>query len=368
MNRNYLEKLFNIEPYCLESSKKKELLSDILNDLTSYHIDNCDEYRKIINAIGYDKTKRHTLEEFPFLPVRIFKEYNLRSISDEHVATTMTSSGTSGQQVSKIFLDKETSLNQKKALSHIISSYIGSKRLPLLIIDSKSTLKDRKLFGARGAGILGFSILGRDITYALDSDMNLDLDVIRDFLDRHRGEDKLLFGYTFIVWQHFYLKLTEEKIKLDFERNSKLFHIGGWKKLQELAVDDGVYRNSLKEQCNIGSVHNYYGMAEQLGSVYVQCEYGHMHTSNFSDIIIRNPLDWSVQPRGKEGLIELVSTLPKSYPGHVILTEDMGVVEGEDDCPCGRKGKYFKILGRVKNAEIRGCSDTYADKFERKQR
>ena len=31
----------------------------------------------------------------------------------------------------------------------------------------------------------------------------------------------------------------------------------------------------------------------------------------------------------------------------------------KDNCPCGRYGKYFKIYGRIKNAEIRGCSDTY---------
>ena len=35
-------------------------------------------------------------------------------------------------------------------------------------------------------------------------------------------------------------------------------------------------------------------------------------------------------------------------------------VIGEDDCPCGRSGKYFRINGRLKMAEIRGCSDTYA--------
>ena len=47
----------------------------------------------------------------------------------------------------------------------------------------------------------------------------------------------------------------------------------------------------------------------------------------------------------------------------MLLTEDEGVILGEDDCPCGRKGKYFHIHGRIKNAEIRGCSDTYAAKF-----
>ena len=48
-----------------------------------------------------------------------------------------------------------------------------------------------------------------------------------------------------------------------------------------------------------------------------------------------------------------------SYPGHSLLTEDEGVLLGEDDCKCGRLGKYFLVLGRVKNAEIRGCSDAY---------
>ena len=59
-----------------------------------------------------------------------------------------------------------------------------------------------------------------------------------------------------------------------------------------------------------------------------------------------------------------MSTIPESYPGHSLLTEDEGRILGIDDCPCGRKGKYFKIHGRLKNAEIRGCSDTYADKFK----
>ena len=45
------------------------------------------------------------------------------------------------------------------------------------------------------------------------------------------------------------------------------------------------------------------------------------------------------------------------------IGEDEGIILGEDDCPCGRKGKYFKILGRLKDAEIRGCSDTYATKY-----
>ena len=63
------------------------------------------------------------------------------------------------------------------------------------------------------------------------------------------------------------------------------------------------------------------------------------------------------------GIIQTLSILPISYPGHSLLTEDEGILLGEDDCECGRLGKYFKILGRLKNSELRGCSDTYAEHF-----
>ncbi len=360
-----LEDLLAIPPYSLEKKEKAECLTCLLKRLTEGHRERCPEYRKITEALGYNENEVKTLEDIPFIPVRLFKEYDLYSLPKEQISLTMTSSGTTGQQVSRIALDAETSRNQKKVLSHIITSYIGKHRLPLLILDSKKTLRDRRLFGARGAGILGFSILGRNVEYALDENMNLDFDAVNMFLEKHEGEQKLLFGYTFMIWQHVYLPLKEKGQKLDFGAESTLFHIGGWKKLRDIAVTDAVYKDALRESCNIHRIYNYYGMAEQLGSVYVECEYGHMHASDFSDIIIRNPLDFSAQPIGKKGLIELVSTIPRSYPGHAILTEDEGIILGEDDCPCGRKGKYFKILGRVKNAEIRGCSDTYADRLSK---
>ena len=98
----------------------------------------------------------------------------------------------------------------------------------------------------------------------------------------------------------------------------------------------------------------------------MECECGHLHASVYSDVIIRRAKDLSVAEVGEEGIVEVVSAIPESYPGHCLLTEDKGVILGEDDCPCGRSGKYFKITGRLKNAEIRGCSDTYATDFSRR--
>ena len=167
-----------------------------------------------------------------------------------------------------------------------------------------------------------------------------------------------MFGYTYMIWAFVIKALESSGQKLNI-KNGFLFHIGGWKKLKDEAVSTKEFNDRTRAVLGNVRIHNYYGMAEQLGSVFVECEEGHMHVSNFSDIIIRNPKDFSACEVGQKGLIELISLLPTSYPGQCLLSEDEGVTLGVDDCPCGRLGKYFKILGRVKNAEIRGCSDTY---------
>ena len=74
-----------------------------------------------------------------------------------------------------------------------------------------------------------------------------------------------------------------------------------------------------------------------------------------------DPVTLSPLQTGEEGLIQLLSILPSSYPGHSLLTEDLGVLKGQDDCACGRKGRYFIVTGRLSQAETRGCSDTLSN-------
>ncbi len=353
-----LEKLLQMSPYSLDKVEKQTIYQKALSDLTRHHYAFCPEYKKILDIINYDVKNDYEMEQQPMIPVRLFKEYELLSVPRNEIVKTMTSSGTSGQKVSKIFLDKKNTKDQTKVLVDIISSYIGRKRLPLLILDTKLVLKDRNMFSARGAGIVGFSTFGKDIAYALDENMNLNFSIIVEFLKKHKEETILMFGYTYMIWKYVVCALQKENISLQIQ-SGKLFHIGGWKKLKDQAVSSQKYNETIQKVLGNIAVYNYYGMAEQLGSVFVECEYGHMHCSNYSDILIRRSKDFSVANIGEKGLIELVSLLPYSYPGHILLTEDEGEILGEDDCPCGRKGKYFKIYGRIKGAEIRGCSDTY---------
>jgi len=309
--------------------------------------------------LGFDPTIKFTVEKMPFIPVRLFKDYELSSVEKSLIIKTMTSSGTTEQSVSRIFLDRVTATNQTKVLVKIASNFVGAKRLPMLILDTKSVVKDRNLFSARGAGILGFSMLGRDVTYAFDEDMQLDFTKIEAFCNKHKDENILLFGFTHMIWEYFYKNLSKSGRQLALE-NGILIHGGGWKKLSDQAVGNDAFKEALEKECGIKRVHNYYGMVEQTGSVFMECEAGYLHSSIFSDVIMRRTKDFSTCRINETGLIQLVSLLPWSYPGHNILSEDMGEIVGEDDCSCGRLGTYFKVHGRIKSAEIRGCSDTHA--------
>ncbi len=360
-----LDNFLSIAPYSLGHEEKEKLLTNRLLEQTTHHREKCPEYARILDAVGFDAAQVTTPADIPFLPVRLFKELSLKSIGDDEIVKTMTSSGTSGQAVSRIYLDRETSSNQQKTMVKIVSDFTGSTRMPMIILDCPSVVKDRKMFSARGAGILGFSIFGSKRIYALNDEMQLDVEGLQEFLEKYSNQPILLFGFTFMVWQHFYqelVRLREQGVVFDLS-NGILIHGGGWKKLVNESVSQEEFHRRLQDVCGLHHIHDYYGMVEQTGCIYMQCEYGHLHASIFSDVIMRRPIDFGVCEVGEPGIIQVVSSIPESYPGHSLLTEDEGILLGEDDCPCGRKGKYFKINGRLKNAEIRGCSDTYAAKF-----
>ena len=353
----FLEK----EVYQAKKEEKQVLLQERLGQLTRYHYANCPEYQGMLDALGFSPENDVPCSDLPFLPVSLFKKMKLASVPDDQIVRVLTSSGTSGQAVSRICLDGETARLQQQALARIVCSYIGTKRLPMIILDCPSVLRDREKISARGAGILGFSVFGRQRIFALDDDMKLDLEGVRRFLKEHAGERILLFGFTFMIWQYFYRELQKlPPMTLDLSEGI-LIHGGGWKKLQSESVSPQAFRQGLAQACGIRQVHDYYGMAEQTGAICMECECGHLHTSIFSDVIIRDPQDLTVCGPGKRGIIQVLSVLPGSYPGHSLLTEDEGTLLGEDDCPCGRKGKYFIVHGRIKHAEVRGCSDTYGD-------
>ena len=354
-----LSEYIELPQFSVDSTNKQNFMFAEGKELNKYHYSNSKEYARICDVIFPDSFSAKNVEDLPFLPVSSFKNFDLKSINEDKVYKVLTSSGTTGTVPSRIYLDRETSVLQTKSLSKIVGHILGSARLPMLIIDSKDVIKNRESFSARGAGILGLSTFGKDHTYLLDENYHVDKDVLNVFLDKYNGEPIFIFGFTFMVWQYLHELAIERKI--DFSK-AIMIHSGGWKKLVEMSVDNQTFKKEMFKKFGLSKVYNFYGMIEQIGSIFIENSKGYLHCPNFADVIIRNPVDFSVQPHGTKGLIQVISLLPRSYPGYSILTEDIGVIMGEDDDNDGWKGKYFQILGRAKKAELRGCSDTFSSK------
>lgn len=336
--------------FTLAQGAKEAVLLPELVALTERHRRACLPYQRILDAIGAVGPYAR-VADLPWLPVRLFKTHELRSVPESAVFRVLTSSGTTGQRPSRVYLDREAAAAQPRMLAATLRAVLGGRRLPMLIVDSRSAVRGPAL-SARGAGVLGMMNFGRDHTFVLDEGGGLDAATVRGFLARHGGEPYLIFGFTFMVWSHL------RELGLDLSQGV-LIHSGGWKRLAEQAVDNATFRRRLGEECGLRRIHDFYGMVEQIGTVFLEGpDGGGLYCPDFADVVIRDPETWQEAPVGVPGLIEVVSTLPTSYPGHVLLTEDLGVVHGVDDGVW--PGKRFSVLGRLPRAEARGCSDTSA--------
>lgn len=344
-------------PYSLVQAERDALLLHGLNDLTAHHYAKCAPYKRIIDGAWGGATKADTLADIPYLPVSLFKTQELKSVPEEDVRVTLTSSGTTGQAVSRIFLDKDASANQQRTLANSLMHVLGKRRLPMLVIDTDAVFKDPKRMSARGAGVLGIMRYGRDHCFALDEKEQPNFAAVETFVRNNKGQQFFMFGFTFMVWINFYEQFKD--VGLDLSQ-ATLIHSGGWKKMVQRSVDNQTFRAAMERAFGLTRIYNFYGMVEQIGSIFLEGPGGLLYPPNFADVIIRDPVTWKPAPHGEMGVIQTVSLLPVSYPGHSLLTEDIGVVEAIDPGIDGWMGKGLRIEGRVAKAEIRGCSDVIA--------
>ena len=352
-----LKNIIKYSPYSLEKSQKNKLFKDFFTELTFHHYKKCKDYKKIIKNLKFKiKNRKNELQDFPMLPVKTFKTFKLISVNKKKIVKKLVSSGTTGQNLSEIYLDKKNANDQMVILSRIIEKILGKKRLPMLIIDQNPKLKNRSIFNARAAAIFGFSLFGRDYCYLLNEKNEIDYQALNNFLKKHENERFFIFGFTSLIYEYLIKKLSTSLLVSNF-KNGILLHGGGWKKLEKIKINNELFKKKISKKLKLNNIYNYYGLVEQTGSIFIESKKcGYFHASIYSDILIRDH-NFKVLEKDSRGLIQLFSLLPTSYPGHNILTEDIGELKGEDDCKCGLKGKYFIVHGRAKKSEMRGCSD-----------
>lgn len=347
-----IEQLLSNEPYALSTDQKAAGFLDAMRAACTWHQHN-PAFAEQMPASEVGDCQR--IEDLPFLDVDAFKQCLQLSVPESEVVRIVESSGTSGN-ASQVGLDEITIGRQQRSLARILESYLGPDRKHFLVFDNKQAVAaSGKRTSSRASGLRGMTLFAKSMQFLLSPELEPDAKLFDRALRKVPDDAEVcIWGFTWML--HAASKKLENEPELLGKLREKLsvaakvvvLHVGGWKQLEQEKVSKPDFNQQLATTLGIDpkSILDVYGMTEHLGTVYLDDEYGFKSVSAYSDVIIRDVETLQPLGVGEVGRIQLLTPVPHSYPGVSILTTDLGRLEGIDDCPTGRRGKYFTFQGR----------------------
>ena len=353
--------LLEIRPYVMDPNERRERLLELLKSELAYARGS---NQRVCNYLRHWPTNFLSAKEIadlPYLPVTALKANPpLSLVAASEIRRTITSSATSAQQPSRVVLDAVASRRMAKGVVAILRDFIGPRRRPYLVIDIPENIRSRAELGARSAAIQSLMPFATEIVCCLRRDpqgeFGLDLARLLSSAMKWGEMEVLVYGFTYVIWTQLVQPLEQKGITLAMP-NIHVLHSGGWKRLEGVSKDAFNRGVASVFGCSTDRVIDYYGLVENVGVIYPDCECGYKHVPAFAEVIVRDPLTLAPAPAGQAGMLQVCSVLPTSFPGFLLLTEDLAELVGEDGCRCGRRGTYFRYLRRVPKAEMRGCGN-----------
>ena len=361
-----LDLLLQQRPYGLSAEEKRSVFLPAVQEALQYHYEHCELYRRWADKRRFDVRKPlGDAVSVPFLPVSIFKRLALSSVPETEVVRVLASSATTSQVPSRVALDQETRNRQMRVLAQLLSEVLGPARRPFIVLDCPPQAgPGAGELSARIAGLRGYLLAASQTHYVMTNNQGrpeLDLPRFRSVLAELAASRTpfCLLGYTYIFYQYVLRPLREAGLRWELPDDTVAIHFGGWKKLAGQAVSKAVLNETAREVFGLpaGAVRDIYGFTEQLGVIYPDGPDGFKRVPVYSEVIVRDPRTLEPLPDGEAGLLEFITPLPHSYPGTALLLDDWGRKIPAREAGA-ESGAAFEVLGRIKNAEVRGCGDT----------
>ncbi|HTW57388.1 MAG TPA: hypothetical protein VMD99_04635 [Terriglobales bacterium] len=368
-----IDSLLAEAPYGVDPRQRRGALLALFKKQLAHAGERNRLFRNYVEHWPVDFREAREIADLPYLPVGVFKtDPPLALVDAGEIKRTLTSSATTGQAPSRIVLDAATARRMTKGVLTIARDFIGPERRPYLVVDTPENLATQSQLGARSAAVQALGSFATEIVSCLlsgpDGTSSLDLEKLLAYSSRWQRNEILVYGFTYVLWTQLVEPLRRQGVRLNLP-NARVLHSGGWKRLLQRAVTREVFAEGVTSVfgCAPERIIDYYGMVENVGVIYPDCDHGNKHVPAFAEVIVRNPLTLSPVKAGQRGLIQVCSALPTSFPGFLLLTEDTAEVVGDDNCPCGRRGMTFRFAGRVPKAEVRGCGNLEHTRFRQLQ-
>lgn len=289
-------------------------------------------YRKYIEAIGRDAAMVKSLTDIPFLPIRFFKTHPVVTTEFEP-QVIFESSGTTGSINSK-HLVKDVGLYAQSFMKAFEQFYGDIKEYCILGLlpsylergNSSLVLMVDRLIKESGHPKSGFYLNELE-----------DLSKTLNELEA-AGQKTILIGVTYALID--FAERFPQELK-----HTIIMETGGMKGRRRELIRPEVH-DLLKQGFGVDKIHSEYGMTELLSQAYSNGA-GIFNSPPWMCVALReesDPLSVSLSPgRGVLNIIDLANIYSCSF----IATDDLGVLH---------KDESFEVLGRMDNAEVRGCS------------
>ncbi len=361
-----IEELFAAGPYGLADDAKQPLLLDAILTELGHHYEHSAPYRRWCDARRFDPGHfSGRLADLPAVPVSVFKLLgpSLVSVPDGDVRFRLHSSATSGVP-STVLVDKVTAKRQAVAMAKVMADYLGTCRRPFVVFDVDPAGPHRAAIGARRAATLAYLRFSSSAHFVIDADrdgnLRLNEERLAEAIGSLAGSPAVAFGFTYVLFAEVG-RLRSVGAELTLPAGSTVLHIGGWKQLESERVTRTAFADVIGTAFGVAAdrVIDVYGFTEQMGLNYPDCAEGWKHVPVFAEVQVLDPATRAPLADGTSGLMSFATPIPHSYPGNVVVTDDLGVVDARP-CPCGRLGRRFRIVGRVQAADVRGCGDVMA--------
>lgn len=342
-----------------------ELFAGAMREALSWHLAKCPDFRNFMRESGLPQDLDIIApEDIPPLLVTIFKEFRLISVPESQVKIELTSSGTGGRK-SAIVLDNRSYRRIQKIVSNIFDSlgmvnhrqmvnYLCFTYDPRKAGSVGTAFSDKMLTGLTGRRSVFYAIRWNEA--ANDFEFDLDATVKKLIEFNRRPEPVRILGFPAYLWQ-VCNRLEENGIRLELGAESYIITGGGWKMHKDQEVTKEIFKDRVEKilgmpGCNIRDL---FGMVEH-GIPYVDCECSRLHVPVYARVRVVDPETLEDLGVGRPGLLHLMTPYLSSYPSISLLATDLGVIE--ENCPCGRPGRTFRVVGRAGLAKHKGCAIT----------
>ncbi|MFA5848533.1 MAG: acyltransferase [Bacteroidales bacterium] len=350
------------EPHKIFEINSPDQFTTVALEMFRFQAEHCEPYKRYLSLLGTNVGKILDITHIPFFPIQFFKTENV--ICDKHG------------------LAKISNLTQNTNAKELIPQKIFTSSATTGMTPSRHPVADLSLyersfsdgFRLRYGSPSDYTILallpsylereGSSLVYMTENLMKQSANEHNDYyLYNHAelyemlcrlkadGQKTILLGVSFALLDFVSGLKPESGIRMEFP-DLIVVETGGMKGRGEELSREELHRR-LKEGFGVDKIHSEYGMAELLSQAWSKGD-GLFFTPPWMKVVLRdlnNPFRLLSDGErsginSKRGGINIID-LANVYSCSFIETEDMGMTD-----PAGG----FKIFGRIKNSELRGCN------------